>query len=104
MFFVLTTERLGELGIKVESLQKNLSVSILNDEAKKLEEGYHFKEGFKKEVEDLGFRLVKMIMEEWRGRTKSSKTEETNEAADDGARAWNERPMGLEEGRFDMRL
>lgn len=104
MFFVLTTERLGELGIKVESLQKNLSVSILNDEAKKLEEGYHFKDGFKKEVEDLGFRLVKMIMEEWRGRTKSSKTEETNEAADDGARAWNERTTGLEEGRFDMRL
>lgn len=96
MFFVLTTERLGELGIKVEAVQRSLSVSILNDEAKKIDKNYDFKGNFKKEVEDLGFRLVKMILEEWKGKSKAQKPD---------AKALKPAPGPLsEEGRFDMSI
>lgn len=96
MFFVLTTERMGELGIKVEAVQRSLSVSILNDEAKNIDKNYDFKGNFKKEVEDLGFRLVKMILEEWKGKSKGQTPE---------AKVIKPVSAALsEEGRFDMSI
>lgn len=103
MFFVLSTESMGELGIKVESVQKNLSVSIINDRVKRLGEDYDFKGEFKNEVEELGFRLVKMITEEWRGRFSRRAAEATGPASGTEGRA-QVRISGLEEGRFDLRL
>lgn len=94
MFFVLTTERLGELGIKVEALQKKLSVSIMNDKAKSLEYDYDFKSPFKKEIEELGFMLVNMILKEWNDTVTQDKK------AVSGSKPIA--PKSLEEGRFDM--
>lgn len=105
MFFVLSTEKMGELGIKVEALQKNLSVSILNDRAKRLEENCDFKSAFKSEVEELGFRLVKMIMEEWRAGLASRAKAGQGEAEANSLGLHTGELLGtLEEGRFDIRL
>ncbi len=65
MYFVLNSDKMGEMGIKVSAVQRQLSVKIINDKAQKLASENNLDDNFKKELEDFGYRLVKMVMEAW---------------------------------------
>lgn len=99
MFFVLNTKKLGDLGIKVQAIQKNLSVSILNDNANSLGESGAFSDKFKEDVEVFGFNLVKMVLEAWNKRDNPAKISEDRE------REFEEAKRRLkDDGSLDIRI
>ncbi len=71
MYFVLSSEKLGEMGIRVNSVQRNLSVKIINDKAQKLGETNNLNDDFKAELEEFGYRLSRMVLEAWNKTIKS---------------------------------
>ncbi len=93
MFFVLTTKKLGEVGIRVKAVQRNLKVNIINDRAKKLREEEDFSKEFKKDVEEFGFNLVKMVLKAWNEDNTKVKSEPKSKD-----------PYANKDGGFDIKI
>ncbi len=69
MFFAFTTEKIGKIGIKVSAVNRNLSVSIINNEISK-SVTTKIKEDLKSDVEEFGYKIVKMALELWKSEQK----------------------------------
>lgn len=79
IFFMISSETLGDLGISLTALDKKINLEILNDEIKKRGENIEFenslKSDFKKNIEYLGFLLNKIM---FRKLDKTSKDKQEN--------------------------
>ncbi len=71
MYFVLHSDKLGEMGIRVKAVQRQLSVKIINDRVQNLSKEDDLNDNFKNELKDLGYSLVKMITEAWNNKEGS---------------------------------
>ncbi len=72
MYFVLSSEKLGEMGIRVSAVQKNLTVKIINDKAERLSKEKNIGKEFKSELKELGYKLSKMVLEAWNNPDKEA--------------------------------
>ncbi len=98
MYFVLNSDKMGEMGIKVSAVQRQLSVKIINDKAEKLASQNNLDDNFKTELEDFGYRLVKMVMEAWNSEEVVVNTQNDNL---EGSRNFN---SNNEQAKIDIKI
>ncbi len=65
MFFAFDTDKLGKIGIRVVAVNKNLNISITNDEIS-ISSSHKIKEDLKKDVEEFGYKVIKMVLQLWK--------------------------------------
>ncbi len=95
MYFVLNSDKMGEMGIKVSAVQRKLSVKIINDKALKLASENNLDDNFKKELQDFGYRLVKMVMESWNNDEVSSTNIDKKSQTDDNVKSENTKMIDI---------
>ncbi|MDO4773373.1 MAG: hypothetical protein Q4A72_07445 [Bacillota bacterium] len=66
LFFVLNSEKLGKLGIKVSAVQRQISVKLINDKSDRLGAEQKIDEHLKEDLEQLGYHLFRVLVEAWK--------------------------------------
>lgn len=75
LFFVLNSENLGKLGIKVSAVQRQISVKVINDKSDRLRAEQRIDDNLKEDLEQLGYRLLRVLVEAWKTDTEQPGTE-----------------------------